>query len=165
MVNFLRTFLYWLYQYGVLLKTQIERLCILSIVQAGDFQWSSDGGQAANQLCISNSFKRSYIEESPVVPEKHSDIGGSVSHANDGNEAQSLHVIISENSSALPRVSPHELNSQERDSALSRYKEKKKTRRYHCHLSLTILTCQKFGNFISSATPTSKYSIKRGLCS
>ncbi|XP_041016756.1 zinc finger protein CONSTANS-LIKE 13 [Juglans microcarpa x Juglans regia] len=101
---------------------------------AGDFQWFSDGGQAANQFCISNSFKRSYIEESPVVPEKHSDIGGSVSHANDGNEAQSLHVIISENSSALPKVSPHELNSQERDSALSRYKEKKKTRRYDKHI-------------------------------
>lgn len=121
-------------------------------MQVGDFQWSSDGGQVANQFCISNSYKNIYLEESSVVPEKHSDIGGSVSHANDVTELQSQHVIISENSSALPRVSPHELNSQERDSALSRYKEKKKTRRYHCHLLLTVITCQIIGNFISSGS-------------
>ncbi|KAE8009589.1 hypothetical protein FH972_006018 [Carpinus fangiana] len=94
-------------------------------------QWCTDRDEAANQLCLSNSLKRKYLEENPVVPDKRSDTGGSVCHANDLVEAQSLYDPVKyEASSALQRVSSHELNSQERDSAISRYKEKRKTRRY-----------------------------------
>nr|AKN23425.1 CONSTANS-like zinc finger protein [Betula luminifera] len=99
--------------------------------EANAIQWCTDRDEAANQLCLPNSLKRKYLEENPVVPDKRLDTGGSVSHANDGIEAQSRYDPTKyEASSALQRVAPHDLNSQERDFAISRYKEKRKTRRY-----------------------------------
>lgn len=100
-------------------------------MQASASNWSRDSDEAANQLCVSNSSKRRYLEETPVVPEKQSDIGAGVSQNNDLIEVQLRRPIRSENSSPLPRVASHELNNLERDSAISRYKEKKKARRYN----------------------------------
>jgi hypothetical protein len=116
------------------LNSFLRRLNILPVEQANAIQWCTDRDEAANQLCLPNSLKRKYLKENPVVPDKRSDTGGSVSHANDGIEAQSLYDPTKyEASSALQRVAPHDLNSQVRDSAISRYKEKRKTRRYHHH--------------------------------
>jgi hypothetical protein len=113
----------------------LKRSNILPVEQENASQWCTDRDEAANQLCLSNSLKRKYLEENPVVPDKRSDTGGGVCHANDLVEAPSLHDPVKyEASTALQRVSSHELNSQERDSALSRYKEKRKTRRYYPHL-------------------------------
>lgn len=112
-------------------KIKVESLNVFLIVQASAFQCCTDSSEAANHFFLPNSSTRSYLEESHVVPDKHSDISCSVTHANDGSEGHSRYPIKSETSSAFQRVASHELNSQERDSALSRYKEKKKTRRYH----------------------------------
>lgn len=121
------------YEYDVLFQQKKrESLNVFPIVQASAFQCCTDSGEAANHFFLPNSSTRSYLEESHVVPDKHSDISCSVTHSNDGCEGHSRYPIKSETSSTFQRVASHELNSQERDSALSRYKEKKKTRRYHC---------------------------------
>lgn len=112
----------------------LKRLNIFPVEQGNANQWCTDRDEAANQLCFPNSLKRKYLEENPVVPDKRSDTGDSVCHANDLVEAQSLYDPVKyEASSALQRIASHEVNSQERDSAISRYKEKRKTRRYHHH--------------------------------
>lgn len=64
-----------------------------------------------------------------MVPDKDLDNGGSGSHANCGHEAQTHHYVGTEIIHGPPKV-VRELTSQERDTAISRYKEKKKTRRY-----------------------------------
>ena len=82
----------------------------------------------ANQVFLPFSQLRSYTEENAVVPDKHLDTRSI--HVNDSIEDQLQHQIAAGTISALPKITVHELNSQERDSAISRYKEKKKTRRY-----------------------------------
>lgn len=106
-------------------------------MQASAFEWCGDGGEAATQVlpCVllGNS------EESCLVPRKSSDVVGSVSHANGSDEGKSECPVVTNTLPAFPKAYVHELNSQERDSALSRYKEKKKTRRYHYHPGWLIL--------------------------
>ncbi|XP_057782410.1 zinc finger protein CONSTANS-LIKE 13 isoform X2 [Salvia miltiorrhiza] len=67
-----------------------------------------------------------FSEMSHLVPDKDSDAG-----------FQEIQAFVPADSKAfqlLPTAAARELNSQERDSALSRYKEKKKTRRYDKHV-------------------------------
>ncbi|CAA2979451.1 zinc finger protein CONSTANS-LIKE 13-like isoform X2 [Olea europaea var. sylvestris] len=71
----------------------------------------------------------SYIDTNHLVPDKDSDVGDSPFQANGGQEGQSHVPVNSKPFEAIPKVAARELNSQERDFALSRYKEKKKTRR------------------------------------
>lgn len=66
---------------------------------------------------------------SHIVPDKDSGIGDSPGPINSSHEEQS-HLPGTEAFQILPRLSIRELNSQERETAISRYKEKKKTRRY-----------------------------------
>ena len=91
-------------------------------MQASAFQWCGDGGEAANQVLPSVLLGSS--EESCLVPRKH--LGS--------DEGKSECPVVTNTLPAIPKAYVHELNSQERDSALSRYKEKKKTRRYHLYL-------------------------------
>ncbi|KAB1216193.1 Zinc finger protein CONSTANS-LIKE 13 [Morella rubra] len=51
---------------------------VFPVFGASASNWSRDSDEAANQLCVSNSSKRRYLEETPVVPEKQSDIGAGV---------------------------------------------------------------------------------------
>ncbi|KAK8486214.1 hypothetical protein V6N13_002892 [Hibiscus sabdariffa] len=77
---------------------------------------------------------RGYTEETAVVPDTH--LGSSRTIlVRDNLENQQQHQIDAGTTSALPKVVVHELNSQERNSAISRYKEKRKTRRYCFTLS------------------------------
>ncbi|KAJ4832103.1 hypothetical protein Tsubulata_028050, partial [Turnera subulata] len=91
-------------------------------------QWCNDTEEAGNQAVPSASLKSNF-RDMLVVPDKQSGSGGSLSHANDDHEAQPQNPSTARALSLFPKVAPHELNSQERDSAISRYKEKKKTRR------------------------------------
>uniref|UniRef100_A0A5B6YWP3 Putative zinc finger protein CONSTANS-LIKE 13 n=1 Tax=Davidia involucrata TaxID=16924 RepID=A0A5B6YWP3_DAVIN len=97
------------------------------------YEWCSDNGELANQG-LQSMLLGSYTEESCLVPDKDSEIGGNVSHADGDHEGQSHHHIVAEPLQVLPKVAVRELTSQERDSALSRYKEKKKNRRYDKHI-------------------------------
>ncbi|KAB2069967.1 hypothetical protein ERO13_A08G116500v2 [Gossypium hirsutum] len=75
-----------------------------------------------------------YTEENARVANTHVDCSRNID-VNDGPEDQQMKPQTGVGTiSALPKVSVHELNSQERETAISRYKEKKKTRRYDKHV-------------------------------
>ncbi|XP_059659513.1 zinc finger protein CONSTANS-LIKE 13 [Cornus florida] len=97
--------------------------------EACALKWCSDDGELSNKGLHS---MLSYSEENYLVPEKDSDIGGCVSHVDGGHEEGLHHHIVTETVQVLPKVTA--LASQERGTALSRYKEKKKTRRYDKHI-------------------------------
>ncbi|KAL5561549.1 hypothetical protein UlMin_031296 [Ulmus minor] len=86
--------------------------------------WNDSGENAPHESSL-----RSYLHESCKDPDKHSDIGDDLTHANDGQNDQE-HPIDSKALSDFPKVPHFELSSQDRETAISRYKEKKKTRRY-----------------------------------
>ncbi|KAL9384965.1 hypothetical protein Peur_021975 [Populus x canadensis] len=88
-----------------------------------------ENGEAANQVSFPSTLPGSNFEESCAVPEKEFNISDSASHINDGHEAEPQPSTIG-TLPVLPNDGTHELSSQERDSAISRYKEKKQTRRY-----------------------------------
>ncbi|XWS46714.1 hypothetical protein CRYUN_Cryun14cG0092000 [Craigia yunnanensis] len=100
--------------------------------ESSALQCFSDNVEMANQVFLPFSQLRSYTEENAVVPDKHLDTRSI--HVNDSLEDQLQHQIAAGTISALPKIALHELNSQERDSAISRYKEKKKTRRFDKHV-------------------------------
>ncbi|KAF5744163.1 zinc finger protein CONSTANS-LIKE 13-like [Tripterygium wilfordii] len=95
-------------------------------------QWLSDSGEGAPGF-FPSTLVGNHFEENNVVPEKYSD-GGSGCHTSNTREGQPPDSIPTENVSNFPKFAHYELNSQERDSAISRYKEKKKTRRYDKHI-------------------------------
>ncbi|XP_015575619.1 zinc finger protein CONSTANS-LIKE 13 [Ricinus communis] len=98
------------------------------------FNWLSDNGEAGNQVSVPCTLPRSHLEESPVVPDKQSNIDGSASYANGSHEGEPQYPASTGLISVFPKVVSHDINSQERDSAISRYKEKRKTRRYDKHI-------------------------------
>ncbi|KAK6937434.1 B-box-type zinc finger [Dillenia turbinata] len=97
------------------------------LMQINAFQCCSDSGEATNQVLLPSW---NHGEESRMAADKNSDIGRSVAYANNDREGQLRECNIRSNSRVPLKITPHELNSQERDSAISRYKEKKKTRSY-----------------------------------
>ncbi|XP_044493114.1 zinc finger protein CONSTANS-LIKE 13-like [Mangifera indica] len=91
-------------------------------------------GSALTWFSHPSMVSRNHVEEISIVPDKHSNTGGCIRVVSDADEGGSQHPIITERLSVFPKVGLHELNTQQRDSALSRYKEKKKTRRYDKHI-------------------------------
>ncbi|KAL0389590.1 UNVERIFIED_CONTAM: Zinc finger protein CONSTANS-LIKE 13 [Sesamum calycinum] len=81
-----------------------------------------------------STFVGSFNEMSHLVPDKDSDVGDSTGIAHGLQEVQSSIPVDSKSFQGLPISGARELNTQERDSALSRYKEKRKTRRYDKHI-------------------------------
>ncbi|KAK3041456.1 hypothetical protein RJ639_000433 [Escallonia herrerae] len=110
---------------------QDEELSITPTYEVTKFQWYSDTGEVADQGPPYPNLG-SYIETNCLVPDKDSDIGQG--HMNGSNENESPHPVISEAFQVFPKVSARELTSQERETAISRYKEKKKSRRYDKHI-------------------------------
>lgn len=96
--------------------------------EAQEFE-SNDCDKSANQDFFPKTLQRSYLQDCSMVPDLNSNNDGTASHASDGYGGQ----MNSEDSSAFPKVPSHEC-SLHRESALSRYKEKKKTRRYDKHI-------------------------------
>ncbi|KAL6968439.1 hypothetical protein U1Q18_034242 [Sarracenia purpurea var. burkii] len=101
--------------------------------KADAFQWFNDNIEFTNQG-PPVKLVGSYVEENCFVPDKDSDICGSASHANCCHELQSHNCVVTETIQVLPKVAVRELTIQERETAISRYKEKKKTRRYEKHV-------------------------------
>ncbi|OMP06618.1 Zinc finger, B-box [Corchorus olitorius] len=103
----------------------------------------SDNAEMGNQVFLPFSQLRSYTEENAVVPDKHVDTSKTI-HVT-SQEDQLEHQVAAGTIAAVPKIAFHELNSQERDSAISRYKEKRKTRRFdkHIRLRMASATSQK----------------------
>ncbi|XP_062022456.1 zinc finger protein CONSTANS-LIKE 13 [Rosa rugosa] len=85
--------------------------------------------KSSSQDFFPKTLQRSYLQDCSMVPDLNSNNDGTASHASDGFGGQ----MNSEASSAFPKVPSHECTLN-RESALSRYKEKKKTRRYDKHI-------------------------------
>ncbi|KAL3328677.1 hypothetical protein AABB24_036026 [Solanum stoloniferum] len=94
------------------------------------FHWHGDTGEFADQG-FSSSLADCFIETKCLLPDRDSDVCDA---SGGGNEEQSHHPPTAETFQMVPKVVHRELNSQERETAVSRYKEKKKTRRYEKHI-------------------------------
>jgi len=99
-------------------------------LQARSSTWGNDGGEAINESPLSGG----YVEESVLNSYKHSSVCSSANL--DTTRRNSDNYVGTEPRAFPPRVATHEFNSADRDSALSRYKEKKRTRRYIAVLCL-----------------------------
>jgi hypothetical protein len=97
-------------------------------------RWFSDSGEAAKEEFSLSTLFGACGDETSVVPDTQLDIHGGISHSVDVQEGESQHPIATRTVPCFSIPARHELNSQERDSALSRYKEKKKTRRFDRHI-------------------------------
>ncbi|PIN11190.1 hypothetical protein CDL12_16221 [Handroanthus impetiginosus] len=96
-------------------------------------RWGDFNGGVSDEH-LPSTFGGSFIEMNHLVPDKDSDVGDSTGIVSGFQEIQSHVPEDSKNFQVLPKAAARELNSQERDSAISRYKEKKKTRRYEKHI-------------------------------
>lgn len=106
----------------------------LPAFEEGLYQWFNDTEETENEGLVPCASLKSNFKDTSATPDKQHDVDGSVSHTHNEHEPQPLPPATSSALSLLPKVAPLELNSQERGSALSRYKEKKKTRRYDKHI-------------------------------
>ncbi|XP_030507083.1 zinc finger protein CONSTANS-LIKE 13 isoform X1 [Cannabis sativa] len=94
-------------------------------------QWTIDGGETADQKVLVDKSFSSHLKRSYKDFEKHSEIDDTWCHVNDdGHNEQPQHPMNSRAFSDFQKVPSYELTSQEREGAISRYKEKRKTRRY-----------------------------------
>ncbi|GKV12068.1 hypothetical protein SLEP1_g23270 [Rubroshorea leprosula] len=101
--------------------------------KSSEVKWFGDGMEVANQVFVP-SVLGSCTEENAGIPDINIDTGGSGSWANDCQDEKSQNPISFGNLPLFPKIGAYELNTQERDSAISRYKEKKKARRYDKHI-------------------------------
>ncbi|XP_020213313.1 zinc finger protein CONSTANS-LIKE 13 [Cajanus cajan] len=100
--------------------------------EAGVFCWHGESSDPTNQIVPSDTPLRDFGE---VVPDKHTSFTIPGTHANFNDQGKPSNSFSAENMSpAPPKATPYELTSHERDSALLRYREKKKTRRYDKHI-------------------------------
>ncbi|KAK7396847.1 hypothetical protein VNO78_18008 [Psophocarpus tetragonolobus] len=94
-------------------------------------EWHREICEPMYQVVPPNPSMRTYTEEVPV---KHSTSAVGETH-NVGDDGGKPSISVkSETLSTTPKAAACELTSQERDSALLRYKQKKKTRRYDKHI-------------------------------
>lgn len=100
--------------------------------EARSYTWGNDAGETINDIFVSPALSGSHIEESALNSDINSSISSTVNHATDGSNSQN--PVATEPSAFLPKVATVEFNTAERDSALSRYKEKRRTRRYDKHI-------------------------------
>lgn len=98
-------------------------------LEARPLMWCSYTGEDADQGLPSTSLQN-YFNTNCMVPDKDSEIGHCFCHENNGHEAQSESPVITEAAQILPKVAPREFSIQDRNSAITRYKEKRKSRRY-----------------------------------
>lgn len=101
-------------------------------MQASTIEWHGNNCEGTDQVLFSYThLLESTIEESSLVPEGDTDIHVSRSHTNDDKRQQSS--FLGENP-LLPPKGVYELAGPEREMVISRYKEKKKARRYDKHI-------------------------------
>ncbi|KAL8149023.1 hypothetical protein AgCh_006151 [Apium graveolens] len=95
--------------------------------EGSTFQWCNDIGKEAEVILPNASFQ-SYLNTDSLVPDKDPDINPKLHHGDNKNETPLQNPVVTEGSQIFPKV-PHEFCSQHRDSAITRYKEKRKSRR------------------------------------
>ncbi|XP_027350839.1 zinc finger protein CONSTANS-LIKE 13 [Abrus precatorius] len=94
-------------------------------------EWHRESSEQTYQVVPPDTSLRAYTEKIPVN-HSTSAVGETLTYGNSGGTPSVS--LKSETLSTTPKAAPCELASQERDSALLRYKQKKKTRRYDKHI-------------------------------
>lgn len=92
------------------------------------FQWCPNSCDPGGQDFHSDQIIGNNIEGNFVVPDEKFVNIQDISHTNINHEGESHHTVV-ENEQVFPVVCVREMNTQERETAISRYKEKKKSRR------------------------------------
>lgn len=98
-------------------------------LQSSAFQWCSDTGEDADQGLSTPSFQ-SYFNSNCLVPDRDSEIDHSLQDGDDDHNTQTQDLIVNKVMQINHKIVPQELSSQEREDAITRYKEKRKSRRY-----------------------------------
>ncbi|KAK7355747.1 hypothetical protein VNO80_15008 [Phaseolus coccineus] len=99
--------------------------------EAGVFCWHGESSDRANQIVPSDTSVSDYSE---LASAKDPSFTIPATHTYCNNQGKPSNYFKAENLSPTPKATPYELTSHERDSALLRYREKKKTRRYDKHI-------------------------------
>jgi hypothetical protein len=99
-------------------------------LQSNSYRWCTDPVEVGDG-------EGTYNENNRLVPEKDSDnlgnnINTNINNNDNGGLIRSWNDVVANESIQVPKV--RELTPQERDTAISRYKEKKKNRRYDKHV-------------------------------
>ncbi|GAB4829689.1 hypothetical protein Ancab_019343 [Ancistrocladus abbreviatus] len=101
--------------------------------EASSYPWCSDVAiDTANETLLSSALLEVYHEESSLMSDRNSAAGICVSISGNGQHAEKANVT--ESLGLPPKAPGHEFITVDRDSALSRYKEKKRSRRYEKHI-------------------------------
>lgn len=110
---------------------QIRRCFLFFLyMQTRQYQPCTGNGDTAVEEFNPETSLRSFVQESHNDCDKHSDTSDTVYHISDGHIGNSQNHTGSKFLPDYLKVAPHELRTQDRETAISRYKEKKKTRRY-----------------------------------
>lgn len=96
--------------------------------QGSTFQWCNDIGKDPEKI-LPNASSQSYFNTDYQVPAKDPDIDPKLHHIDNKNETPAQNIVVANASQIFPKVAPHEFCSQHRDIAITRYKEKRKSRR------------------------------------
>ncbi|GAB2248607.1 hypothetical protein Droror1_Dr00008489 [Drosera rotundifolia] len=111
------------FDYGVQEVHEILNHVPEPVAFAGDevnsYPWSTDEFDAANEFLLSSTLLDSYIDEGSSAV---------------GNDSQEQGASVTEASDTPQETPVDEYSSVDRNAALSRYKEKKRTRRYDKHI-------------------------------
>nr|QTY32126.1 BBX transcription factor [Oxybasis rubra] len=99
--------------------------------EASPYNWCNDTGEDFNDMFFSPTLSGSHIEDS--VPNSDTP-SGLCSSANPSTKGCNSQNPIRNESLGFPQNVSREVISADRDSALSRYKEKKRTRRFEKHI-------------------------------
>ncbi|KAE8686129.1 membrane-anchored ubiquitin-fold protein 3-like isoform X1 [Hibiscus syriacus] len=106
---------------------------LLPAYESSALRCFNDNVETTSQVFVPISQLIDHTEETAVVPDKHPG-SSKTTPLSDSLENQLQLQNDAGTTSALPKVAVHELNSQERETAISRYKEKRKTRRFGKHI-------------------------------
>ncbi|KAI7756670.1 hypothetical protein M8C21_009652 [Ambrosia artemisiifolia] len=104
-----------------------------SSYETNTFQWCPDGSDAGDLEFYPDQLVGQNGDGSCIVPDEKFINIHNLSHVNANYEDQSHHTVA-ENTHVFHGVGLREINTQERETALTRYKEKKKSRRYDKHI-------------------------------
>nr|QVG73931.1 COL4 [Tamarix hispida] len=96
-----------------------------NFVQGSSNSWHDGGQEPMKEELVPSSFNASYIEDSAIISDRDSDFVGT---------GCPLQNPVDELLALPEKVHMHEFPIVDRDSAISRYKEKKRTRRYDKHI-------------------------------
>ncbi|KAF5202080.1 Zinc finger protein constans-like [Thalictrum thalictroides] len=107
---------------------------LFSVTEESDNKWERSSSDMAVQVPLPSAGSRSYAETKSLVIDKSIDLVDDGTDANGEHDSYLQHPVIVETSCIVPKVALHKPISQNRDSLISRYKEKKKTRRYDHHI-------------------------------